>query len=257
MKMRFFGRFAAIVCVVGTLGTAQGDPFTIMTGTDYFKTVAPTNVNFGGTLGLGVVDLCGDPLGGAVGDTDTIVRRKANADLSTGTGTIGIELVALNLVSCQPITIGGNFYDLQVNQAPGTQQTGSMTIHKTHANGGTFDSFLPVRATMTFTQVSNPLNFWHLDATFNFNTTGALWDTRHSPGTMLVSGLYGNTVANNHTNPPSDSVFDVFYEIPFTNSSLNPNANHTVVSATPEPVTSALALGAFAAAAFRRRKAQG
>jgi hypothetical protein len=81
---------------------------------------------------------------------------------------VPIELVQLSLVSCNPITVttnqGSSFWDVSVDLSqvlpPPTTQ---MTIRKTHANGGTFDSTLRIYPRFTFTEVGNPTNVRVLD----------------------------------------------------------------------------------------------
>ena len=83
-------------------------------GFDFFQTTAPTSVDLTG-FGLGIVPLEGNPIGGSFGNTDTIVLRKDPIDpLSppSDMGTIDIELVALSLVSVNPVDLtplGGPF----------------------------------------------------------------------------------------------------------------------------------------------------
>ena len=92
---------------------------------------------------IGFVPLMGNPIG--PGDTDTIIHRTgglADGDI----GTIPVELVALSLVSANPVDMsGGNLYDVHVKLDPGNASTGHIDI-LTHddAPGGTFDSFFDV-----------------------------------------------------------------------------------------------------------------
>ena len=73
--------------------------------------------------------------------------------------TIPIELVALSLVSCNPITVsepsGPTPWTVDVSLSPTLQSTGQMTVTKTHANGGTFQSQLQVYPLFTFTRISD------------------------------------------------------------------------------------------------------
>jgi hypothetical protein len=95
---------------------------------------------------------------------DTIVRRLSTAVLPTdpSTDTIPIEIVALSLVSVNPITV---FYDTGADpelwnvsvdlSALAPQPIGTMTISHTAPSGGTFDSILPVIPRFTFTRISD------------------------------------------------------------------------------------------------------
>lgn len=94
---------------------------------------------------------------------DTIVERQAPAPLPTigASVTVPIEIVQLSLVSVDPIVVtysGGQnpeYWDVDVCLSPTPSPTGSMTITKTHANGGTFDSVLPVTPRLVFTRVTD------------------------------------------------------------------------------------------------------
>ncbi len=118
------------------------DLFTTPDGTAFID-LTPTG------LGLGVVDLLGNPIPGAAGDADTIVERLTS--LGAGqTGTIDIELVALSLRSVDPVALnigtGDAFFDLFVTLDETLPSLGQMTI-LTHDDsllpngGGTFESF--------------------------------------------------------------------------------------------------------------------
>jgi hypothetical protein len=58
---------------------------------------------------LGMVPLVGVPIG--PGNTDTIVQRMGDLPSGEG-GMLPIELVALSLMSSQPVDIGGSFFDV-------------------------------------------------------------------------------------------------------------------------------------------------
>jgi len=101
--------------------------------------------------------------------TDTIVRRLTDAG-PTFPATVQIEIVELSLRSVQPITVsyfGGASFEtwdviaeVHIDAATGNvdppQTAGTMTIRHEHADGGTFDSTLPVVANLTFVQVGGP-----------------------------------------------------------------------------------------------------
>ncbi|MCP4590860.1 MAG: hypothetical protein GY842_08945 [bacterium] len=113
-----------------------------------------------------------DPFTGAVGlggagggfSADTTVRRLADMCFDQAlpeTEVIDAEIVALDLVSCAPITVtyGGlnpELWDVDVDLSPTPAPVGSLSATKTHANGGTFDSLLPVLPRFTFTMVDPP-----------------------------------------------------------------------------------------------------
>lgn len=117
-----------------------------------------------------------------VGQADTIVKRLSDIPLPPGgTDTVPIELVALKLVSCQPIVV--NFGDgsqqewsVRVDLSEDQMQTGEIFIERDRGlgierpdvnppfnfdtilpfiegQGGTFDIQLPVEVSFTFTPV--------------------------------------------------------------------------------------------------------
>lgn len=101
----------------------------------------PGSQPFSGTINFG-----GTPLntfgGHDSGDADTIVRRPNPASTSPpfpSTGTIPIELVALNLVSVQPITVTVNGqpqqWDVRATLSPTQPSNGQMDVTQT-ANEG-------------------------------------------------------------------------------------------------------------------------
>jgi len=100
----------------------------------------------------------GDPVG-----PDTSVRRLGDFSFPgvPSTDTVPIEIVSLNLVSCQPIVITGGenagLWDVNVSLPQLPQQPGHMTATKTHANGGTFEAQFYVQARFTFTKVNPPI----------------------------------------------------------------------------------------------------
>ena len=119
----------------------------------------------------GIIYFQGLPLGGPFGPIDTIIERDAFAPLPFcgSEFTVPIEIVALSLVSVNPITVTYDVgpatqWNVQVTLSSITpQQPGTMTIRKTHANGGTFSSTLYVQPKFIFTEVGNPLNTRTLD----------------------------------------------------------------------------------------------
>ncbi len=179
---RFLGVVAGLVVASATLASAQ--QVVIQQGNDGWQTLPPrelltTEIDFGTTplpadfFGPGsdpfdgVVVLQGSPLdtvpAGALGSTDTIYERLADSlpmDIG-GSDTVPIEIVALSLTSCEPIEVsfnGGTAIEewvVDVHLSPTVAQTpGTMTIYLKHADGGTFDSDLPVVPILEFSQVS-------------------------------------------------------------------------------------------------------
>jgi hypothetical protein len=93
---------------------------------------------------------------------DTIVERLGIAVLpSVGSSdVIDIEIVALSLKSIDPITVtynGGQspeLWDVDVCLSA-SQVTGNMLVNKTHPDGGTFDSDLPIVPLFVFSRQSD------------------------------------------------------------------------------------------------------
>ncbi len=126
----------------------------------------------------GQVALVGEPLGstpwGEYDVADTLVQRSADPfDLldppSTTPRTVDIEIVALSLVSVEPIIVtynGGQDpeeWDVHIELSPGPQQPGPLTATKTHENGGTFDSTLFVQPLFTFTRIDGGAGPFEID----------------------------------------------------------------------------------------------
>jgi hypothetical protein len=94
--------------------------------------------------------------------TDTMIERLDLATLPAvgDSATIDIEIVALSLQSIDPITVtyGGlnpELWDVHVCLSSEPQQTGQMKLRRTHADGGNFDSELPVTPRFIFTRQSD------------------------------------------------------------------------------------------------------
>jgi len=158
------------------LGGSQGNVLatSIAPGFDLFMTdPGSTFVDLTG-IGAGIVPLRGNAIG--PGNTDTIVERLDGINpFNVGdTDTIDIEIVALSLVSVDPITIGTADFDLDVTLSGNPQVIGSMTITHGQPNGGTFSAVLPVDTIVTLTDVSNPLNTFNVPFIDTFTSNG-LW----------------------------------------------------------------------------------
>lgn len=116
---------------------------------DFF---GPGSEPFAGTITCGGQDEPG---------TDTIIERKADIILPPppSSDTIPIEIVALQLVSCQPIVVNLNDgsqqqWNVQVGLSPNMPPLGQMTITRANENGGTFDAQLPVQPRFVFTRIT-------------------------------------------------------------------------------------------------------
>ncbi|MFC1572213.1 FlgD immunoglobulin-like domain containing protein [Candidatus Eisenbacteria bacterium] len=117
---------------------------------DFF---APGSEPFEGRVVLGG---SGDPFG------DTVVERLNSMALDEvgETADVIIELVGLDLVSCDPIRVvidgGDTYWDVEVTLSSTPVPLGLMQIAKTHENGGTFDSEYFVQPLFIFTREDMP-----------------------------------------------------------------------------------------------------
>mgnify|MGYP001614844870 CR=1 FL=1 len=156
----------------------------VTAGLDYFVSITPgSSQTFQGPYAIpadffapgsepftGTIQLVGDPLGPSpfcpdpLGPVDTIVRRLSDATLPSppSTDIVPIEIVALNLVSVNPIVVTYSDlhteqWDMRMTLSPiPPAAPGSMRIVQQTPQGGTFDSQLPVRPVFTFTRTSPP-----------------------------------------------------------------------------------------------------
>ena len=104
-----------------------------------------------------VVSLRGESLGSdALEGVDTIVRREKDVDVSNGSGSGPLEIVALRLVGESPVNIGGTDYTLRVflSEFRSDLKPGAVRFKMTTKDGGTFDSSFPVRPKLVFTDAS-------------------------------------------------------------------------------------------------------
>ncbi len=138
------------------------------TKASFCETPIPADFFAPGSLPFsGVIHFSGAALG-----ADTIVERLADMVfpaiiVEPVEVTVPIELVQLNLVSCQPIIVntfqGPTFWNVVVDLSEVLAPPGQMTVRKTHANGGTFSSTFFVQPVFTFTNVQNPNDVRVLD----------------------------------------------------------------------------------------------
>ncbi|HEX73193.1 MAG TPA: hypothetical protein ENN65_07755, partial [Candidatus Hydrogenedentes bacterium] len=99
------------------------------------------------------------------GDAAAVVLRRDPAAVANegDTATIPIELVELSLVSVEPIHVVDSFFDVYVELSLEAPSTGTMTITRTHPNGGVFDAILVVQPVYTFVNIVNTSDVRVLD----------------------------------------------------------------------------------------------
>ncbi|MFO0839494.1 MAG: lamin tail domain-containing protein [Phycisphaerae bacterium] len=170
----------------------------------------PGSDPFGGTVVFGGQPLSTSPPS-ALGPTDTIVRRGGSVSLPNpgDTATVPIEIVALSLVSVQPITVtyNGGLNPEQWNvrgclSGPSSQQPGGMTINRDNCPtpvGGTFTATLPVLPRLTFTRLSDNaqrvLDFGQMSLPpIVFQTTDGHWLEQDPGGLGLITAAAGLSV---------------------------------------------------------------
>ncbi|GJM26808.1 MAG: hypothetical protein DHS20C16_32230 [Phycisphaerae bacterium] len=123
---------------------------------------------------FGTVCFGGQPLGptpfGDFGLADTLILRSDDpfdrCDLPSPSNQqpVDIQLVDLNLVSSQPIIVtfnGGQnpeAWDVSMDLSSNGPIPGILNATKTHCNGGTYESFIPVQPRFTFVNPGAPSN---------------------------------------------------------------------------------------------------
>ncbi len=170
----------ALPCTLDTCDLATGDCSNVLSF-DLCGGVIPAGIDCGSTAcGTTRYNFCDHPvpadffgagsspfdgvvtLGGAVGQVDTQIQRLEPILLSAPgeQASTPIELVDLNLISCAPVVVVINGVDTQwdVVVTPSTVPTspGTMSLSKTHANGGVFTSAFSVQPLFTFTRIDDP-----------------------------------------------------------------------------------------------------
>jgi hypothetical protein len=160
---------AVILALIGSAPVQAGDD-VIRQGVDLWMTVAgfaqtnfaeePIPAGFfceGSQPFTGTVKFTGAPLAiapaGSLGPIDTIVRRLDNAAFDEkGEAKTRIQLMALSLVSTQPIETSCGKYDITV-RLNGEQPVTTMKIFRSQALGGTYSAPLALNVKTVFTPV--------------------------------------------------------------------------------------------------------
>ena len=176
------------------------------------------------------------------GNTDTIVERLTGLPPG-GTGTIDIELVALSLVSVDPVDVGGTLFDVFVLLAAGPPSPGQINVLTNVGGEGNFDAVSDVFFEVTLAEVGNPLNQTAISGQQALlQSTGTGWSHNQPPL---------------HPPNPAYPSGDFYADSPWT-FSVTGNASGTIsfVSANtvPEPSTFVLAGLGLLGIGWRRRK---
>ena len=162
-----------------------------------------------------------------LGLTDTIIRRNGDIDL-TGPGdteTVPVEIVALSLVSVEPITVTfgetSTQWQLEVQTLFGADQFEStMTVRQDSDVGGTLDIMIPVTNSMYFQEVDAPtFNGRELQGyPVGLVRSGIPWATSTPLTPVTIDEAI--TLANMETVPPTSPNFFFFHDLP--DGSTNP-----------------------------------
>lgn len=147
-------------------------------GFDYFSTqrghvlIDPDGI---GPSGPVAVDLMGKPIGGALGNTDTIVER-LDVLPPGGSGPIPIRIVELSLRSVAPVSVSGMLWDVDVALSSSIPSMGQYDVNHIDPLGGDFFAIFDVFTDVTMTQVGNPTNNFTLPFAFpGSDTVPTLW----------------------------------------------------------------------------------
>lgn len=140
---------------------AGDDPFSTAGGgaTHVDLSAYPIQQVFGAPVdGNPVINLVGESLGPGpeLSGIDTIMRRSKDIVIgSAGSGAGPLEVVALRLVSEQPVSIGKVAYRMRVflSEFHNNIQPGTLTLRMANGDGGTFDSSFTVRPKLVFTNL--------------------------------------------------------------------------------------------------------
>lgn len=177
---------------------------------------------------------------------DTIVERiDDTVDLNPGdTDTIDIEMVALSLVSVDPVELGSSFFDIFItldlgadftpNTGDETSSTGTMdiTLNAT-SDGGTFDSTMDVFADAFFVPVGiNPMSISDIVTNASLILDIEILDLQATDCIWSTTGGVGLP----HEGP------NFYLSADSTCTHRSPNGDIHGVKGIPEPTTLALAL---------------
>ena len=235
MKLKFSALsllfFVLIAGLIGCTRKPATTPTTIPVGTDLFQTdPESTFFNFEKMpIPAGFFSAHSSPFTGTVkfrGGTlpssylngrentqvDTIVKREQPLTLSASypaSGKVSVEMVALSLVSEEPIKVQvGNrqeLWNVKVTLSTHRPSKGTMVITKTNAEGGTFESELTVYPVFRFIRLADDeqkiLDTGTLELTkemqdrLTLRTSQAPWRHTAPPGVLTIKGLNDNFIA--------------------------------------------------------------
>jgi hypothetical protein len=207
MKRRSASKFATRVIAIAAASlysVASAQNITgVAEGSDYLQTTKGTQVTMTLPTGPVTIPLSGKPIPRR-GNTDTIVRRKKQANFKTGaagadaTVKIPIEIEALNMEG----TLGS--CTVSITLAPTPASTGAMELTVTSPTGGNFSSTLSVNYIAMFTPAATCPP--QTTGSYTMSQQGGIWSSTPLPNEYLVVKPYPNVVANEHTGLPAGIV---------------------------------------------------
>lgn len=231
-------RSAALLALL--LSTALKPGFgaimNVLAGSDFLTTAPGTTFNG--------VPFQGVPIG--PGSTDTIVERLQNVNVSSGTGTTPIQLIALQLMSSAPANFGlgvGTYFITLQSTRNGPSSTGTMTINFNGTDDnlpntpeGTFSSFFDVFFDVRFGSLTGPIA---MSTSLVLSNSGASWDANPSANDVIVAGPRGDVAANLHTGKINNvDIHDMdFFPVSTITESAGADVHTVQTTTTPEPGT--------------------
>ncbi|MBV8199114.1 MAG: hypothetical protein JOZ15_00685 [Acidobacteria bacterium] len=150
----------------------------------------PGSQPFTGTIAFKGAPLAVTPPQGLRG-IDTVVRRLDDAPFNDkGEATTRIQLMALSLVSIEPIETSCGKYDVAVSLAEGEQPVTTMRILRTDALGGTYSAPLSLDVKVVFTPAGTPSARRELTRRIDLGpANGSVWayttKPRYATGTTI------------------------------------------------------------------------
>ena len=127
-----------------------------------------------------------DAIPPGLGNADTIIERTTGLPPG-GTGVIQAEIIALSLVSVDPVSTPGGLFDVFIIwEDPSPFALGQIEVLTNISGTGTFDSSFPVFVDITLVESGNPLNqsqFPGLQA--QMESSGTAWS--HIPPPLYPS----------------------------------------------------------------------
>ena len=189
--------FAAVLALAPVVAGASGP---VLKGIDLFASATGTGINFSdnpipggffpgcGTGFAGFIPMKGKPIAASPGinPADTIISRLQDANITVGQqATIQIQATAICLVNNSWVDPCGGTWKVSARLAPG-QALGTMTIVHSVPGGGTFNSSLPIKGEVTFT--NGVVTLGPVADNITMAQNGACWSHTPGSGAITVTG---------------------------------------------------------------------